>query len=194
MAQEDVEKKSPVYATFILSGCPLLPEVSHPQGPMVTRVHAAERGANYYLATLRYAQSLWREGKPAQALLQLNKAFMADLHGDEEVLRDYPPPYGVLRWFLGHRPENRFLGNPVRHFQHLATRVSGERNDIRAWRAWACFHISRQILPANEFPPDEEQVVKERIVFPEWDSVLAAIRRGGWGGEGDLLAATLNLP
>jgi hypothetical protein len=191
MAQDDVEKKSPVYATFVFSSCPLLPEVTHPHGHMVTRVHAPEKGERYYHAALCYAQSLWREGKPAQAILQLNKAFMADLRGDEPVLADYPPPYAVLCWFLGNRPADRFLGNPVRHFQHLATRVSGERKEIRAWRAWACFHLSRRLLPAEEFPPDEEQVAKEGIVFPDWSEVLAAISRGGWPGEVDQLKKLL---
>jgi hypothetical protein len=187
MAQDDVEKKSPVYATFAFSPCPLLPEVTHPHGHMVTRAHAPEKGERYYFATLCYAHSLWREGKPAQAILQLNKAFMADLQGNEQVLIDHPPPYAVLRWFLENRPADRFLGNPVRHFQHLATRVSGERKEIRAWRAWACFHLSRRILPADEFPPDEEQVAKEGVVFPGWSDVLAAISRWGWSAESDQL-------
>jgi hypothetical protein len=187
MAQDDAEMKSPVYATFAFSACPLLPEVTHPHGHMITRVHAPEKGERFYLAALCYAQSLWREGKPAQAILQLNKAFMADLRGDEQVLVDHPPPYRVLRWFIENRPADRFFGNPVRHFQHLATRVSGERKEIRAWRAWACFHLSRGILPADEFPPDEEQVKVEGIIFPEWSDVLAAILPLGWRGEVDQL-------
>ncbi|MEK7954024.1 hypothetical protein [Luteolibacter soli] len=141
----------------------------------------------YYFAALSYAQSLWREGKPAQAILQLNKAFMADLSGDEEVLGKFPPPYGALVWMLQQRPEGRFLGNPVRHFQHLATRVSGERKEIRAWRAWACFHLSQRVLPEGEFPPDEEQVAREAVVFPGWEEVLDAIREMGWRGEVEVL-------
>jgi hypothetical protein len=187
MAQDNAEEKSPVYATFAFSSCPLLPEVTHPHGHMVTRAHAQRKGERYYLATLSYAQSLWREGKPAQAILQLNKAFMADLRGDEQVLLDHPPPYAVLCWFLENRLAGRFLGNPVRHFQHLATRVSGDRKEIRAWRAWACFHLSRRVLPPDEFPPDEEQVAKEGIVFPSWSDVIEAIARSGWKGEVDQL-------
>lgn len=183
MSQESVEKKSPVCATFVLPSCPLLPEVSHPHGHMITRVHAPAKCGKFYFAALCYAQSLWREAKPAQAILQLNKAFMADLRGDEEVLTDYPPPYAVLVWFLENRPEERFFGNPVRHFQHLATRVRGERKELRSWRAWACFQLSRAALPAREFPPDEEQIVKEGIVFPEWRDVVEKIRESGWKDE-----------
>ncbi|HEY1122593.1 MAG TPA: hypothetical protein VGE67_13365, partial [Haloferula sp.] len=88
---------------------------------------------------------------------------------------------------LRNRPEDRFLGNPVRHFQHLATRVSGERKEIRAWRAWACFHLSRRVLPEGEFPPDVEQVREEAVVFPAWEDVLGAIREMGWSGEAEVL-------
>lgn len=183
MAQDDAEMKSPLDATFTFPSCPLLPEVTHPHGHMVTRVHAPEKGERFYFAALCYAQSLWREGKPAQAILQLNKAFMADLRGDEPVLSEHSSPYEVLCWFLENRPADRFLGNPVRHFQHLATRVSGERKEIRSWRAWACFHLSRAILPADEFPPDEEQIAKEGIVFPTWPETLDAVTRLGWSAE-----------
>lgn len=167
----------------------MLPEVTHAHGHMVTRVHAPERRDRYYFAALCYAQSLWREGKPAQAILQLNKAFMADLRGDEEVLTNNPAPYAALVWILESRPAGVFIGNPVRHFQHLATRVSGVRKEIRSWRAWACFHLSRAVLPELEFPPDAEQVAKDGLVFPEWERVLVEIGNAGWLGEAGVLAA-----
>jgi hypothetical protein len=179
--------KSPVHATFHFPACRFLPEVTHPHGHMITRVLGGMKCHRYYFAALSYAQSLWREGKPAQAILQLNKAFMADLRGDEEVIEKHPPPYAALVWILQNRPENRFLGNPVRHFQHLATRVSGERKEIRSWRAWACFHLSQRALPGEEFPPDEEQIEKETVVFPTWEKVVAAIREMGWRGEAVVL-------
>ena len=53
----------------------------------VTRRHGVERGAAFYQDALRYAQSLWISGKPAQAILQLDKAWMADLSDDAAVLR-----------------------------------------------------------------------------------------------------------
>ncbi|WP_265594266.1 hypothetical protein [Haloferula sp. BvORR071] len=181
--------KSPLHATFIFPPCPLLPEVHEGLDRAVTRALSVRKGPDFYAATFRYAQSLWREGKPAQAILQLNKAFMSDLSGAEEVLQIHPPPYAVLVWFLRHRPEGYFVGNPVRHFQHLATRVSGERKEIRAWRAWACFHLSQTVLPAAEFPVDNEQVAGEGIVFPEWDTVVEVIGRLGWRGEREVIEA-----
>jgi hypothetical protein len=181
---------SPIDATFVVPACPLLPEVLHPHGHMITRVFGGTKCHRYYFAALSYAQSLWREGKPAQAILQLNKAFMADLRGDEEVLERYPSPYAALVWMLRHRRDGQFLGNPVRHFQHLATRVSGERKELRSWRAWACFHLSRTALPAAEFPIDAVQVAAERLVFPAWDTVVAEIRSLGWPGEAAALEAS----
>ena len=179
--------KSPVHATFTFGACRFLPEVSDLYDHMITRSLGPMKCDRYYLAALCYAQSLWRQGKPAQAILQLNKAFMADLRGDEEVLGKYPPPYAALVWMLRHRPEDRFLGNPVRHFQHLATRVSGERKEIRSWRAWAGFHLSQRVLPGEEFPVDHEQVARDGLVFPEWDEVVGMIRRLGWRGEAEVL-------
>lgn len=146
------------------------------------------KDATYYHACLCYAQSLWRVGKPAQAILQLNKAFMADLGGEPGmILQSWPPPYAVLVWMLRSRGERDFIGNPVRHFQHLATRVSGERREIRAWRAWACFHLSRRVLPAGEFPFDAEQVAKESLEIPGWSVVLDRIAAGGWVGEAEVI-------
>jgi hypothetical protein len=180
--------KSPVHATLPFPACPFLPEVTHPHGHMITRSLGPAKCHRYYFAALSYAQSLWREGKPAQAILQLNKAFMADLGGGEEALEKYPAPYAALVWILHHRPENRFLGNPVRHFQHLATRVSGERKEIRSWRAWACFHLSQRVLrDEEEFPPDHAQVTADALVIPEWDEVVAEIRRRGWSREAEAL-------
>ncbi|MCW1883150.1 hypothetical protein OKA04_00315 [Luteolibacter flavescens] len=187
MAEKSRAMKSPVHATFSHDACPLLPEATQPQGPAVTRELGVAKCVRFYFAALTYAQSLWREGKPAQAVLQLNKSFMADLRGDEEVLQVHPPPYAVLVWILRHRPDECFLGNPVRHFQHLATRMNGERKEIRSWRAWACFHLSRQVLPMDEFPIDAEQVAEEGVVFPEWQDVVAGIREAGWTGEVEVL-------
>lgn len=172
---------------FLVPACPLLPEVRTPLGPEFTRVHRVRKGEAFYQAALCYAQSLWREGKPAQAILQINKAFMSDLIGDEDVLKRFPPPYAPLVWMLSNRPNGVFVGNPVRHFQHLATRVSGERKEIRSWRAWACFHLSRRILPEDGYPLDRIQMEEERLRIPSWIDVLTAVSALGWDGEGTVL-------
>ena len=170
----------------MLPPCPLLPTVDVRLGPEATS-GSRDKGATYYESCLRYAQSLWRQGKPAQAILQLNKAFMADPGDDPRVLEAWPPPYAVLVWILRHRPAGAFIGNPVRHFQHLATRVSGERREIRSWRAWACFHLSRRLLPADEFPIDTVQVERESLEIPDWEETLGRIESGGWEGEAEFI-------
>ncbi len=172
--------------SFVLPPCPLLPTVERRDGPLATR-GVANKDMGYYRACLESAQTLWREAKPAQAILQLNKAFMADLGVEQGILRSWPPPYAVLVWILRNRPEGAFVGNPVRHFQHLATRVSGVRREIRSWRAWACFHLSRRELPEEEFPVDAAQIEKESLEIPEWEAVLERIERGGWVGEAELV-------
>lgn len=177
---------------FALSSCPWLPVVATVQGPEVTRDLAGERGEAYYRAALAYAQSLWREAKPAQAILQLNKAFTARLAADAAVLDEWPAPYRALGWMLRNRPPGAFLGNPVRHFQHLATRVRGVERELRAWRAWGCFHLSRRVLPEAGFPPDAEQVEREGLAFPEWDQVLDELGRRGWNGEVAALVGAVN--
>lgn len=147
------------------------------------------RGAEFYFAALSFAQSLLVEGKPAQALLQINKSFLAELN-NEEVLTKWPPSYPAKRWvFEQSWNQEQFLGNPVRHYQHLASRMSGPRAAIRSRRAWGCFHLAEGLLP--EMPRDEEQIAKEGLVIPSLPEVLAAIDEGGWTGEGDVLRGTL---
>jgi len=148
-----------------MTPCPHLPEYD----PGKPKRHGAERGAGFYLDALRFAQGHWLEGKPAQALLQLNKAFSADLRDDEAILVKWPWPYPALEWMLGKSADGShgFLGNPVRHFQHLATRMSGPRKEARIAHAWKCFHLSRRVLEGmGDFPLDGRQIAREGIFIP----------------------------
>jgi hypothetical protein len=156
-----------------------------------TRRFRGNHGAEFYLAALCYAQSLWLEGKAAQCLLQLNKAFMADLSEAGAILLEWPLPYAAKRWVMENCPEGEFLGNPVRHYQHLATRMSGPQAELRTWRAWACFHLAGAALPGAEYPPDERQIEQEEIVLPEWGAVLARLGELGLRGEAELVRATV---
>jgi hypothetical protein len=131
--------------------------------------HGLERGEGFYMDALRFAQGYWVEGKPAQAILQLNKAFSADLRDGDEVLERWPWPYGALEWILERSGDGSrgFLGNPVRHFQHLATRMSGERMELRIARAWRCFYIARRVLgERGVYEMDGIQLVREGIFIP----------------------------
>lgn len=166
--------------------CPWLPEAGQVHDFTITRRHGTDRGPAFYQDALGYAQSQWISGKPAQALLQLNKAWMADLFGHEAVLAEHPPPYRALAWILRCcMAENcGYLGNPVRHFQHLASRMSGPRAEIRSWRAWLCMHLAERILPCAEFPRDGRQIAREGLWIPASSRALNAVTAGGWPGEG----------
>ncbi|MFT3991170.1 MAG: hypothetical protein QM680_07145 [Luteolibacter sp.] len=166
-----------------ISPCSWLPEVSETLDFTHTRRHGEVKGAAFYVDALMYAQSQWLAGKPAQAILQLNKAWMADLAGGEAILEKYPPPYRALAWILEHLPMGHpgFFGNPVRHFQHLASRMSGPRAEIRTWRAWVCFHLAERILPGCE--RDGRQLAREGIRIPTLENALRGVEKLGWDGE-----------
>lgn len=166
---------------FILPPCPHLPDASASLSAVSMRSVGADRGEAFYRLALACAQSLWRKGLPAQAILLLNRAFSADLHGDEAAMREWPPPYAALRWILENRQETHFVGNPRRHFQHLATRMSGPRHEARVWRAWACWRIAREANP--EDPADERQIAEERIVEPDDAAIHRGLEAAGWPGE-----------
>lgn len=167
------------------SACPWLPEISSSYDWTVTRRHGRRKGAEFYYDALCYAQSLWIERKPAQAILQLNKAWMSDLTGEEGVLESHPAPYLALVWLLetAIAGDHGYLGNPVRHFQHLATRVSGAHSGIRAWRAWLCFHLAEKSLPTAQFPRDGKQLAREGLVIPNASRAIHEITKNGWGHE-----------
>lgn len=171
--------------------CPLLPPVSTVITAEMTSKFAGNYNAEFYLAALHYAQSLWLEGKAAQCLLQLNKALMADLGGESQLLLEWPLPYAAKRWVMESRPAGEFIGNPVRHYQHLASRMSGPRAELRSWRAWACLHLAETVLPFADFPRDERQIEREQIVIPERKDVLAQLARLGLPGESEVVEEVL---
>src|SRR6478736_2545506 len=93
---------SPTFLPVTLKNfpCPWLPEIAETHDFSLTRRHGDAKGAEFYLDALRYAQSQWISGKPAQAILQLNKAWMADLAGEEAVCETHPSPYRALVWIM----------------------------------------------------------------------------------------------
>ncbi len=108
---------------------------------------------------------------------------------DDIALTQWPLPYQAKVWIYTRRHEEGFIGNPVRHYQHLASRMSGPNKELRAWRAWACFHLAQSILPADEFPVDQRQIEKEQLEIPIWDKVLVQLNRIGSPAETDILRA-----
>lgn len=165
--------------------CPLLPVIERPLTAADSRALQNERGEGFYHFCLRYAQSKWMGGLPAQALLQLNRAMSADLDGSEPILLEYPIPYRQVAWILDQRPdrEGQFLANPRRHWQHYATRMSGPRSELRTWRAWACFTIASRLLPHADFPRDERQIEAEGIDIPDEVRIGRELGRHGLPDE-----------
>ncbi len=158
--------------SFLLAPHPLLPEVSQPCEAQELLAHGKRRDAAFYETCHRRAQSLWRQGFPAQSILALNRALSCALPADDPVLRRLPLPYLPLAWMLVHRPAAEFfLGNPRRHWQHLATRMVPPHADLRTWRAWACWYLAKEALPEAEFPPDLQQIRQEGICEPRHSDI-----------------------
>jgi hypothetical protein len=170
--------------SFSQSPCPFLPEATEDLTASSVTGLGKERGALFYLASLRYGQCLWRRSLPAQALLQLNRAFAAKLEPTEAILVEWPLPYRALAHFLSHAPADAFLGNPRRHFQHYATRMAGPQAELRTWRAWACWALTRRILP--DLPADEDQIANEGIREPRLEEIGLHLTTLGHPGEWEL--------
>ena len=164
--------------------CPFLPAGDSSLSAVSMRTVGAERGEAFYFLALRCAQSLWQRGLPAQAILLLNRAFSADLSGHESLLAEWPPPYMAIRWIMEERSEAQFIGNPRRHFQHLATRMVEPRRELRSWRAWACWAIACEIFP--DAPGDLVQLEQEGIVEPSRVEIREQLKILGLPGEAEL--------
>lgn len=175
-----------------LAPCPFLPEVDRPMRAVDMRSLGADRGSDFYERALQCAQSLWLQGLPAQSLLLMNRAFSADLEGDEEVLTRWALPYRAMVWVMSHRSEDFFIGNPRRHFQHLATRMVEPRKAIRSWRAWACWRYACLIFP--DYPADEKQLEEEGVTEPKDAAIAAGLDQYGIPGEANLWREGLTLP
>jgi hypothetical protein len=150
------------------------------------RFRETERGGEFYFACLEYGHSLWQKGFAARALLCLDRAFGAELNGQEPVLREYPLPYAAMGWFIGHTPAGVFLGNPRVHFQHYADRMNEPRCEQRRWRAWACWAIARAVRP--DLPADP----KHHVVEPTVAEIETALGLHGHVGEAALWRGELD--
>jgi hypothetical protein len=161
--------------------CPHLPAAVANMTAGDLLVFGKDRGAVFYELSLTYAHTLWQRQLPAQALLQLNRALGADLAPESPILQRWPLPYAAVAWMLCHRPADAFLGNPRRHYQHLATRMVPPRRERRAWRAWACWALARRILPY--LPADREQLVREALQEPEIPEIARQLALHGSEAE-----------
>jgi hypothetical protein len=167
--------------------CPHLPSPRPGLDWRTLHAHrAGARGGDFYFACLEYGQALWQQGLAARALLCLDRAFGAELTGDEAELRAHPLPYAGMAWLMAHTPRGVFIGNPRVHFQHYADRMNEPRRDQRRWRAWACWALARKVRP--DLPADP----RHQVVEPTLDEIAVALDRHGLSGETDVWRAALD--
>lgn len=158
-----------------MTPCPFLPQPERVLSHRDVLELGADRSAIFYQTAMSYAQTLWLEGFPAKALLLINRALSCFLPG--VPLDDDAKPYHAIAWILQNRPPDKFIGNPRRHYQHLATRMTEPHKELRVWRAWACWYLAREILPDSEHPPDLEQVRKKGIIKPRRAEIAEQLAR-----------------
>jgi hypothetical protein len=149
------------------------------------RFRDTDRGAEFYFACLEYSQALWQQGRAARALLCLDRAFGADLRGDEPILAKWPLPYAAVAWLMARTPADVFLGNPRVHFQHYADRMNEPRRELRRWRAWAGWALARAVRP--DLPGDP----RHQVIEPALAEIGAGLRAQGHPGETELWQAAL---
>lgn len=161
--------------------CPHLPEATEPLSAVAMKRCGKDRGRDFYLLALQCAQSLWLQGLPAQSLLLINRAMGADHQSDPEMCGQFPMPYQAAAWVMRARTEEQFIGNPRRHYQHLATRMVEPRKEQRSWRAWGCWYLSCNLFP--DYPADEKQIAEEGIIEPSYDLIVEQLDALGIAGE-----------
>lgn len=137
----------------------LLPEPVETMNWRHMRAFRHDQNGAFFLTALRYGRQLWNEQLPARALLAVDRALYADLRGDEPELATHPLPYAVIAWMVKNNPDDAFTGNARVHYQHLADRVRGEREEQKRWRAWAAWALVRRVRP--ELPADPKHAVEE---------------------------------
>lgn len=164
-------------ASFVNAPHPLLPVIDRPYKAEEINAFGKDRGPAFYETCHRYAQSLWQTGFPAKCILLLNRALSSPMPDSEPILQALPLPYQAMAWLLINRPADQFIGNPRRHWQHLATRMVEPDKELRTWRAWACWYLSKEILPESEFPGDLEQIREEGVVEPTHGDIVAHLTR-----------------
>ncbi|MGF1448649.1 MAG: hypothetical protein ACFB20_04460 [Opitutales bacterium] len=165
------------FGSTALPLCPYLPSVA--QQLDWRHVHRFRRApsAEFPKAALEYAQSLWLEGHPARAILLIDRALFAATSKSEPPAKQEAQAYQAMRWVLERFPSDSSAGNPRVHFQHLADRVRGPFREVKQWRAWACWALTRQARP--EFPGDPRHAVPE----PTLEAIADGLKTHGWAGE-----------
>jgi len=158
--------------------CPFLPSCGRPLSWRDLNALRDDRGPELYRLCLAYGQQLWLQDLPARALLAVDRALYCDVPGDAEILNSHPLPYRAIGWMV-RQPVQGFAGNARVHYQHLADRVRGERADLKKWRAWAAWAVTRRRRP--DLSGDPRHAVRE----PTLAEISAGLDEHGIAAETD---------
>lgn len=134
----------------------------------------------FYFKALQYGHYLWLQGQAGRAILSLTRALYTDLSPDEPTLQKWPLPYAGLHWIVSQHPSDDFPGNPRISFQHQASRLRGQRQELRRTRAWAVWALIRQARPS--LPGDQTDPVDE----PTQEQIRELLEAHGLAGEAAL--------
>jgi hypothetical protein len=140
--------------------------------------HGEARDAAFYFDALRYGQALWHQGHAGRALLALTRALYADVAAEDPILQSWPLPYAAMAWMIRFHHSDDFPGNPRLSYQHQATRLCGERWELRSARAWAVWAIVRAIRPQLPGDPTCPEFSHQDIHF--------LLEKNGHPGESEL--------
>ena len=163
--------------------CPHLPIPERDLDWRHLRQSGTTRDSIFYLRCLEYANHLWMTASPARSLLAVDRALLTRLRGEEPELKQWPIPYAAVAWIVRHADPDLFLGNPRIHYQHLADRVRGPDQELKRWRAWACWHLVRATRPELKGDP------RHTVTIPGATEVGAGLEAVGIAGEREIWEA-----
>ena len=157
--------------------CPYLPAPDERMNHRCLKESRQISETAFYTEALKYGHYLWLNGHAGRSILALTRALYANVLEEATVLEQWPLPYAALKWIVSSHPSDSFPGNPRISFQHQATRLRGERQDLRRARAWAVWALVRKAKP--ELCGDASQAIEE----PTIDWIKTQLQNEGHANE-----------
>jgi len=146
----------------------------------LTEIDARACPELFYRTALQYGHYLWQQGHAGRSILAITRALYSDLSEDAATLEQWPLPYRALQWIINEHDSDHFPGNPRISFQHQATRLRGERQELRRARAWAVWAVIRTSKPS--LTSDTCQLFTE----PTLDEIETGLKQHGHNDEAAL--------
>ena len=156
--------------------CPFLPTCGRLLNWRDLNALRDKQGPELYRLCLEYGQQLWLDELPARALLAVDRALYCDVREGDVVLAQHAMPYRAIGWMV-RQPSDQFTGNARVHYQHLADRVRGAQAELKKWRAWAAWAVTRHVRPDLAGDP------RHAVVEPTPADIEAGLRAYGLPSE-----------